>query len=110
MMHLVVIRKELVEGVPGLATAIYRAFCEAKAIAVQGYQFRKIFNNMDMMFPWLSDLIDDNINILGEDWWPYGVNANRKAVDTFLRYHYEQGVSGRLLTCGDIFPEEFLNT
>jgi hypothetical protein len=34
----------------------------------------------------------------GEDWWPYGVEANRTAIDTFLRHHYEQGLSTRLLT------------
>jgi len=33
-----------------------------------------------------------------------------KAVDTYLRYHFEQGLSKRLLTCEDIFVPELLGT
>ncbi len=38
------------------------------------------------------------------------MKANRKAVDTVLRYHYEQGLTKRLLTCEDIFAEGLLDT
>jgi 4,5-dihydroxyphthalate decarboxylase len=40
---------------------------------------------------------------MSDDWWPYGVDRNRTAVDTFLRYHYEQGLSKNRLTSEDIF-------
>ncbi|MFJ8473610.1 hypothetical protein [Kitasatospora sp. NPDC094011] len=65
---------------------------------------------MSLVTPWFSKLFDDNRRLLGEDWWPYGVGANRKAVDTFLRYHHEQGLSGRLLTSRDIFVPVLLDT
>jgi hypothetical protein len=45
-----------------------------------------------------------------EDWWPYGVAANRVTVDTYLRYHFEQGLSIRHLTCGDVFVPDLLET
>jgi 4,5-dihydroxyphthalate decarboxylase len=61
-----------------------------------------------MMLPWLSNLLDEDRRLLGDDWWPYGVAANRKAIDTFLRYHFEQGLSRRLLACEDIFAQELL--
>jgi len=48
--------------------------------------------------------------MLGDDWWPYGIEANRKAVDTFLRYHFEQGLSKRRLTCEDIFVPDLFTT
>ena len=75
-------------------------------------QYRKglIFNNMGIMIPWLSNLIDEDRRVLGDDWWPYGIEANRKAVDAFLRYHFEQGLSRRRLTCEDIFVPELLGT
>lgn len=66
--------------------------------------------NMDTMIPWLSPLIEENRHLLRDDWWPYGIEANRKALDTFLRYHFEQGLSKRRLTCEDIFVPELLNT
>lgn len=48
---------------------------------------------MSVITPWFSQLFAENRALLGEDWWPYGLERNRKAVDTFLRYHYEQGLS-----------------
>ena len=32
---------------------------------------------------------------MGQDFWPYGLEANRHAIDTFSRYHFEQGLSKR---------------
>ena len=63
---------------------------------------------MGTMIPWVSKLIDEDRSLMGEEWWPYGVQANRNAVDTFLRYHFEQGLSKRRLTCEDIFVPELL--
>jgi hypothetical protein len=75
------------------------ASANAKDVVEQRYQTWRIFNHMK---PWLSELFDENQLLLGEDWWPYGV-ANRTTIDTFLRYHCEQGLSRRRLTCTDIF-------
>jgi|HubBroStandDraft_2_1064218.scaffolds.fasta_scaffold1202824_1 hypothetical protein len=62
------------------------------------------------MIPWLSRLIEEDRQLLGDDWWLYGIEANRKALDNFLRYHFEQGLWKRRLTCEDIFEPELLNT
>ena len=43
---------------------------------------------------------------LGEDWWPYGLEANRAVLDTFLRYHEEQGLSKRRLSPDELFAPE----
>jgi len=60
--------------------------------------------------PWFSELFAENRALFGEDWWPYGLGANREAVDTFLRYHHEQGLSRHLLTSEDIFVPALLDT
>lgn len=110
IMHTVVIRKELLAQRPELAKAVYKGFCDAKDIAMEHHKKGLIFNNMDSMIPWVSKLIGEDRSLLGEDWWPYGIGANRKAVDTFLRYHFEQGLSKRRLTCEDIFVPELLGS
>ena len=110
IMHTVVLRRELLAQHPGLAKAIYQGFCEAKSAAMKRYETGMIFNNMDVMFPWFTHLIEEDRRLLGEDWWPYGVKANRTAVDHFLRYHFEQGLSKKRLTCEDIFALELLGT
>ena len=66
--------------------------------------------HMGVMIPWLSQLFNEDRHLLADDWWPYGVEANRKVVDTYCRYHFEQGLSKRRLTCEDIFVPELLET
>jgi len=110
IMHTVVIRRDLLAKYPELARNVYQGFCDAKEASVKDYQHGKIFNNMGTMFPWFSHLIDQNISLLGDDWWPYGMDANRKAVEVILRYHHEQGVTDRLYTVDDLFVTDLLNT
>ena len=110
IMHTIVVRKDVLANYPELARTLYQAFVDAKKAAVKNYQHRRIFNNMDIMFPWFSHLIEEDRTILGEDWWPYGIAANRKTLETVLRYHFEQGITGRLYTISDLFAADLLDT
>jgi 4,5-dihydroxyphthalate decarboxylase len=40
---------------------------------------------------------------MGEDFWSYGLNANRKTLETFLRHHHSQGLSPRLVAPEELF-------
>ena len=108
-MHVVAVRRDLIGHTEQLQ-AVYRAFEEAKELAERKYRDDAAKQHMSLITPWFSKLFEDNRRLLGEDWWPYGMRANLKAVDTFLRYHYEQGLSKRLLTSNEIFVPEFLDT
>jgi len=110
IMHTVVLRKDVHEKNPGLAQAIYKGFCDAKDVAVKQYIGATMFHQAPTMIPWFSQLMAENRRLMSDDWWPYGVAANRKTVDTFLRYTFEQGLSKRRLTCEDIFVPELLET
>ncbi len=113
-MHTVAVRKELAKEQPETLRSVNQAFCDAKEAAREQYTKGEIFNNMATMVPWFSKLIDEDVELLGQsssgDWWPYGLKANRKMVDTFLRYHFEQGLSKRRMTCEDIFAPDFLQS
>lgn len=110
IMHTVVIRKDVLETNPGLARTLYDAFLKAKQAAMKQYEHLRIFNNMDAMIPWFSHLLEEDRTLLGEDWWPYGIAANRKALDTVLRYHYEQGITDQLYSVEDLFAADLVNT
>ena len=110
IMHTVVIRRDLLARNPELARPVYEGFCNAKKAAEETYRHGQIFNSMGTMFPWFSRLIEEDIATLGEDWWPYGIAANRRALDAVLRYHHEQGITDRLFTVEDIFLPELLGT
>jgi len=110
IMHTVVIRRELLKEHPGVAEAVYKGFCDAKKAAEDRYRFGLIFNNMDTMLPWFSQLIEEDISVLGKDWWPYGIGANRKALESVLRYHAEQGITDRHFSIEDVFVPELLGS
>jgi 4,5-dihydroxyphthalate decarboxylase len=38
--------------------------------------------------------------------WPYGLEANRRTLEPFLSYCYEQGVTKRSLSSDELFPPE----
>lgn len=108
-MHIIAVPRELATR-DDLMTSIYHAFCQAKASVEQKYRDGALKQHMGVVTPWFSKLFEDNRALLGEDWWPYGLDANRTMVDTFLRYHHEQGLSQRLLTSEDIFVPALLDT
>ena len=110
IMHTVVVRKELAERQPEVVKAVYKGFQGAKTACEEQLVKGMTFNNMATMIPWLSALIAEDREVLGEDWWPYGMARNRSALDAFLRYHHEQGLSKRRLTCEDIFVPGLLET
>ena len=58
------------------------------------------------MLPWLVAHVEDTRLEMGEDFWPYGLEKNRKTLATFLRYSHEQGLSKRLLEPEELFASE----
>ena len=110
MMHPVVIRTGLLTAQPGLARAIYDGFLQAKQAAEQRYEFARRLFGATLMLPWAEALLERNAAFFPDDWWPYGTAANRHTIDTFLRYHYEQGLSERRLSVEDVMVPELLDT
>ncbi|MBV9794503.1 MAG: 4,5-dihydroxyphthalate decarboxylase [Actinobacteria bacterium] len=109
MMHPVVIRNDLLAQHPGLARAVYDGFVAAKQAAEQRYQHARRLFGATLMLPWADALLDRNAESFGADWWPYGAEANRHTVDTFLRYHHEQGLGPRL-TVDEVLVPDLLGT
>jgi len=109
IMHTVVVRKELANE-PELLRTVFEGFCKAKDGMIEQYEKGLTFMMMANMVPWFANLIEQDRALMGRDWWPYGVKANRDAVDAVLRYHHEQGLTNRRLTCEDIFAPSLLDT
>ena len=103
IMHTVVIRRDLYKKHPWIAQALYKAFSEAKAKAMALYDQTAA---LPAMVPWLVAELEDTRREMGADWWPYGLAPNRAVLDTFLRYHHEQGLSRRRLAPEDLFARE----
>jgi 4,5-dihydroxyphthalate decarboxylase len=106
IMHLIGIRKSLVEQYPWLPVNVYNAFLAAKNIAVKELnELAQLMVNL----PWVVDHYNETREVMGEDFWPYGfTEQNRKQIDTFSRYHHEQGLSVRRVKPEELFaPSTF---
>jgi 4,5-dihydroxyphthalate decarboxylase len=104
-MHTVVIRRDVYAKNPWIAQSLSKAFSEAKRRACRLYDQTAA---LPAMLPWLVSHIEEIRKEFGDDWWPYGLEPNRKALETFLRYHHEQGLSQRRFAPEELFARETL--
>jgi hypothetical protein len=109
IMHTIVIRRAIYEKNRWIARSLAAAFQQAKDQAARHYRMAETFFGVPFMVPWLAAHLEENRALMGEDPWPYGIAANRTTLDTFLRYHFEQGLSKRRYAIGEIFAPETLD-
>jgi 4,5-dihydroxyphthalate decarboxylase len=107
IMHTVVIRRDVYRSHPWIAQSLYKAFAAAKAKA---FEMLHQSAALPAMLPWSVAHVEEARRELGEDWWPYGLAANRHVLDAFLRYHHEQGLSKRRYAPEELFAKETLET
>jgi 4,5-dihydroxyphthalate decarboxylase len=100
LMHAVGIRNSLVEQHPWMAGSLFHAFAKAKEIAVADFAKLSAFA---VTLPWIEAEYRATQAVLGEDIWPYGVAANRKAIETLCRYLHEQGFTQRRMGVDELF-------
>jgi 4,5-dihydroxyphthalate decarboxylase len=105
IMHTVVIRRDLYRAHPWIAQSLQKAFLAAQ---LKTYDDLAISAALKTMLPWQLAHVEEVRRELGEDWWAYGLEPNRHVLETFLRYHHEQGLSQRRLTPDALFAPEAL--
>ena len=105
IMHTVVMRREVYEANRWIAQSLTKAFIEAQR---HTYEDLKDTAALKAMLPWLSAYVDETQREFGDDWWPYGLEKNIKTLDTFTRYHHEQGLSPRKFDVHELFAPESL--
>lgn len=107
IMHVVVIRRDVYEAHPWVAQSLYKAFLQAKEQAT-----RRLYDSsaLQFMLPWLIQQLEEAHDLLGADYWSYGLPANEACLTTFLGYHHAQGLSPRLLRAAELFAPEALES
>ena len=100
LMHAVGVRNSLAEKHPWLPGALFKAYAQAKDIALADLQKLAAFS---VTLPWIEAEYRATQSLLGPDIWPYGVDANRKTIDTLCRYLHAQGFTGRLMKTDELF-------
>jgi 4,5-dihydroxyphthalate decarboxylase len=107
IMHTIVVKRSLFEREPWVAESLYAALVEAKRVGMSrvapgGPTSRSL--------PWFLDHVERTEALMGPDPYPYGFEANRHTVETFLRMSHEQGLTPSLLRAEQLFAPTLLGT
>ena len=100
IMHTVVMREEVHQANPWVAQSMYRAMVESKQKCISEMKFT---GAMRYTLPWLYDDLDEIDDVFGGDPWPYGIEANRKNLETLQRYLIDQGLAKEARPLEDLF-------
>jgi 4,5-dihydroxyphthalate decarboxylase len=100
IMHTIAMRSDVIAAHPWAPKALYDALVEARDIAVEGLYDT---DALRLALPWLLDHVEEAWSVFGEDFWAYGLEANRPTLAALGRYVFEQGLSPRVVAPEEIF-------
>lgn len=107
IMHLLGIRKTLVEEHPWLPFAVYKAFEKSKHIALERLTDTSATK---ITLPFVEDQLHAARQLMGYDFWSYGFAENRDVIAQFLAQHHKEGLSPRLLQPEELFHPSTLES
>ena len=100
IMHAVAIRTDEIEANPWLPKAVFEMYCKAKQKA---YSNLATTTALKVTLPWVTQEYEDTQSLMGKNYWPYGVEANRKELELVMRYTLEQGLVKNQLEFEELF-------
>jgi len=106
IMHVIGVRRTLADEHPGLAADLFRAFVEARNLAMREHDLTARSSANRMMLPWFADQWEATKDLMGDDFWPYGVAENRPELEAVCRYSHEQNLGRKRLSVEALFAPE----
>lgn len=103
IMHLVVIRRDVVVREPDLPRSLFDLFDEARRRALRALTETV---TLAAASPWLVEGAELAMKLMGPDPWPYGVRANAAEIATLNRYLVADGLLERPFEPEEIFAPE----
>lgn len=100
IMHIVGVRKEIVAEHGYLPAALLKAFSRSKAAALEALSDTAATK---VTLPFLEERLEATRQLMGDDFWSYGVDANRHVLENFLEHHHRQGLSRRRIAVEELF-------
>lgn len=106
IMHALGIRNDVAAEHPWMAASLYKAFVAAKRISEQ--DLREVVA-LKIGLPWIVQEVAETRALMGDDFWPYGIEPNLATLEALARYSFEQGLSVRRLAVEDMFAPSTLS-
>ena len=101
--HTYVIRGDIHERYPWVAFNLYKAFVQAKDLARD-----RLAEDIPSGLIFGAQYLAKSKQILGDDPFPYGINANRKMIEALIESSHEQGLTPRQLNIDELFASSTL--
>lgn len=105
IMHLVAIKDEILEKNPWVAQNLFKAFAQAKNDVYDSFNQNVALN---VMLPWLATEVQRTKKLMGDDFWPYGLEKNRITLNAMVDYSFEQGLIKSKPQIEDLFAKSTL--
>jgi 4,5-dihydroxyphthalate decarboxylase len=107
IMHVLGIRRTLAEAHPWLPYAVTKAFEASKALALERLGDTSATK---VTLPFVEEQLAAARELMGTDFWSYGLAANHHVLQAFLRQHHAEGLSARLMAPEELFHPASLET
>jgi 4,5-dihydroxyphthalate decarboxylase len=105
IMHVVVVRRDVVDQYPWLPGNLMTGFAQARARSIARLAAGPSGPGSRIPLLWTDQALARTRAAFGGEPWPYGVEANRATLNAFTRWAFEQGVARRELDADELFPE-----
>jgi 4,5-dihydroxyphthalate decarboxylase len=102
IMHIMGIRRDILAAHPTLARALVDAFDQAKKLAQEQLDVHHV---LPVMLPWMTAELQATEALMGQDFWKYGLEANRNTLEKQISWSFEQGLIPRKLALEEIFVD-----
>ena len=100
IMHLVVVKRTTLARYPALAPALFRAFCRAKAVAIDDLAIEQA---PIVSLPWAAAHLAETRHLLGENFYAYGLAAARKTLEAQIGFSRAQHLLNRDVAVEELF-------
>ena len=100
IMHVVAIRTDVLKENPWLAKAVFEMYSKAKQKTYSDLESTTVSR---VTLPWVVEEFSDTRKLMGNNYWKYGIEANRKELELIMRYVHEQGLTKRRMKFEEMF-------
>lgn len=101
IMHVLVVREAALATHPGLGEKLFELFSESKRLGRAWAH-----STPSLTLAWKDEYLEEERAILGSDPCRFGLEENRRVLNRFLGYCYEEGIAARRMEAGELFARE----
>jgi 4,5-dihydroxyphthalate decarboxylase len=100
IMHTLVVRDDVLADDPWIATELTALFERAKDLVFD--ELRET-SQRRLSIPWVYQHLEEVQSLMGDEFWPYGVNENEETLEAMTEFAHEQGFTSEQISVDELF-------